>query len=479
MMLDADACHRALVARDERFDGLFFVAVKTTGVYCRPVCSARTPGRDRCIFFRTAAEAESRGFRACFRCRPELAPGAAPVDALPALVGAAVRHIEAGALNEGSIEDLASALGVTARHLRRAIHAELGISPVELAQTRRLALAKQLLHDSTLSMLDIAFASGFRSVRRFNASFRQTYGRSPTELRRLQGKARTSDSVTLRLDYRPPYDWQGIVSFLAARSVPSVERLQDGVFYRAVQIGTHRGVIAVSPLEGRRSLRVDCSRSLIGALMPLVARLRRFFDLDAHPQTIAAHLGKDARLAACVRARPGLRIPGAFDAFEASLRAILGQQVSVAAATTLAERLVCAFGEPLERPEFGLARTWPSPSAIANATEADLRALGIPAARARTLRALAAAVHARTLVLEPGADVEHVMQQLSSLPGVGDWTAHYTAMRALGWPDAFPENDLGVRKALGGVRGAEARALAEPWRPWRAYAVMHLWASLA
>jgi AraC family transcriptional regulator of adaptative response / DNA-3-methyladenine glycosylase II len=475
--LDPDACYRAILARDARFDGVFFVGVKTTGIYCRPICPARTPGRDRCLFYRTAAEAERAGFRACFRCRPELAPGLAPVDAVPRVVGEAMRRIDAGALADGTLEELARDLGVSARHLRRAMHAALGISPVELAQSRRLALARQLIADTALPLTEVAFSSGFRSLRRFNAAFRARYDCAPSRLRRTHRPAARGDTLTLTLAYRPPHDWPAMLRFLGARAVPGVEVVRDDVYLRTARLGAHRGWLAVRPVAGRAALRAEISLSLSGTLMPLRARLRRLFDLDAQPATIAAHLARDPMLAARVEARPGLRVPGAFDGFEAAVRAILGQQVSVAAATTLAGRLAARFGEPIATPHVDLARLAPVPERIASAADDDVAAIGVPKSRARTLTVLARAVTSHELSLDAATEVDGALERLAALPGIGPWTAHYLAMRAFGWPDAFPETDLGVRRALGGVSGPRARALAEPWRPWRAYGVTHLWTS--
>jgi AraC family transcriptional regulator of adaptative response / DNA-3-methyladenine glycosylase II len=482
--LDPDACYRAVLARDARFDGVFFVGVKTTGIYCRPICPARTPGRDRCLFYGTAAEAERAGFRACFRCRPELAPGLARVDAVPRVVAEAMQRIEAGALADGSLEQLAVELGVTSRHLRRAMHAALGLSPVELAQSRRLAMARQLVADTTLPLSEVAFASGFRSLRRFNSAFRARYDCAPSRLRRARRPAAPAETLTLTLAYRPPYEWPALLRFLGARAVPGVELVRGATYLRTARIGEHSGWLAVAPIAGRAALRAEISLSLSGALMPLRARLRRVFDLDAQPATIAAHLARDPVLAARVRARPGLRVPGAFDGFEAATRAVLGQQVSVAAATTLAGRLAARFGDPIATPHPELTRLAPTPDRIASAADDAIAAIGLPRARARTLNALARAVASGELSLDaPGApssgeasrELDGALDRLIALPGIGPWTAHYLAMRAFGWPDAFPETDLGVRRALGGVSGPRARALAEPWRPWRAYGVTHLW----
>jgi AraC family transcriptional regulator of adaptative response / DNA-3-methyladenine glycosylase II len=475
--LDADTCYRALSAHDARFDGVFFVAVATTGIYCRPVCRARTPRRDRCTFFRTAAEAERASFRACFRCRPELAPGHGAVDAVPRLCAAAVERIGAGFLNDGSVDDLAAALGVTARHLRRALIAEIGVSPVELGQSRRIALAKQLLQDSVLSLAEVAFASGFSSVRRFNAVFQARFGRPPSALRRERGKG--EGALAIRLDYRPPLDWEALLGFLAARATPGVEVVAGGAYHRTVRIRDARGWVVVRRDEGRDALRAEVSLSLAGALMPLGAGLRALFDLDAHPMAVAAQLGKDPDLAALVERRPGLRVPGAFDGFETMVRAILGQQVSVRAATTLCGRLVEALGEPVEAPFPGLGRLFPTPAMLARATVSSIAALGMPGARARALSAVAQAFAGGSLRLDRASDPAQAARALTALPGVGEWTAQYLSMRALGWPDAFPASDLALRKALGGLDARAATARAEAWRPFRAYAAVHLWTRVA
>jgi AraC family transcriptional regulator of adaptative response / DNA-3-methyladenine glycosylase II len=473
-----DTWYRALSARDARFDGVFFVGVQTTGIYCRPVCRARTPGADRCVFFHRAAEAERGGFRACFRCRPELAPGNGPVDSVPRLVEAAMARIEAGALNEGSLDALAGELGVTGRHLRRAMAAELGVSPVELAQSRRLALAKQLLHETGLPLAEIAFASGFSSVRRFNALFQARFGGPPSSLRRARALAET-DAISLRLDYRPPLDWPALVGFLGARAIPGVESVEGSVYRRSVRLGDRTGWIAVHHDPARPALRAEISLSLAGALMPLVGRLRALFDLDAHPTAIDAHLGADPTLAALVARRPGLRVPGAFDGFETAIRAVLGQQVSVRAATTVSGRLAHALGDPVETPFADVTRLFPRAEVVAGATEAAIATLGMPGARARTVLALAGAVASGSVRLDRRGDAARAMEQLEALPGVGAWTAHYVAMRALGWPDAFPASDLALRQALGGITARDALTTAEPWRPWRAYAALHLWTNLS
>ncbi|MFN7953364.1 MAG: AlkA N-terminal domain-containing protein [bacterium] len=484
-LLDPLVCYRAILARDRRFDGHFFVGVSTTGIYCRPICSARTPRRDRCAFFRTPAEAERAGFRACFRCRPELAPGLAPLDSIPRLVAEAARRIDEGFLNDRSVDALAAELGVTSRHLRRAMEAFLGVTPIELAQTRRLALAKQLLHDSHASLTQIALGSGFRSVRRFNSLFRERFGRAPSAMRRDHGAtiASRGPELVLRLGYRPPLDWDGLLGFLRGRAVPGVEHVANGIYRRTVAVDDDVGTLAVANDRDRAAIVVTVSPRLAGALMPITARLKSLFDLDANPHTIGQVLSRDARLAPLVSRRPGLRVPGAFDAFEAAVRAILGQQVTVRAATTLAGRLVARFGRPLAadavtESRAELTHLFPDASRLAAARVGDIASLGIVSARARAIVALAAAVADGSLRLDRHAPVDQTMRRLEELPGVGPWTAHYVAMRALRHPDAFPAADIAIRKALGGLGAREAAAQSEAWRPWRSYAVLHLWASL-
>ena len=480
-MLSDDARYDALVTRDPRFDGVFFVGVSTTGVYCRPICPARTPGRTRCSFYATAAQAEAAGFRACFRCRPELAPGntrdgrPAAVDAIDVLVAAAARRIAEGALNDASIDDLAAELGVSARHLRRATEARLGVSPVELAQTHRLALAKQLLQDTQLPITEVAFAAGFHSVRRFNAAFEQRMRSAPSEIRRAHAIA-AAGAIRLRLDYRAPYAWEELLAFLRVRAIPGVEHVDRERYRRLVNVGGETGVIEVVHADTRAALWLVVSPSLVPVLMPLVARVRRVFDLDARPDVIARVLRRDPALAASVAKRPGLRLPGAIDPFEAAIRALLGQQVSVAAATTLAGRFAAAFGTPYGG-DASLVVRFPTAAEVAQRTPEAIAAIGLPRARAAAVHGLAVAVARGALRFDGGEDLERFVMTAVALPGVGPWTAHYLAMRALHDPDAFPAEDLGVRKALGGTP-REAIARADAWRPFRSYAVMHLWNTL-
>jgi AraC family transcriptional regulator of adaptative response / DNA-3-methyladenine glycosylase II len=480
MELDTAACYRALAARDARFDGVFFVGVTTTRIYCRPLCSARTPRRENCRFFPSAAAAEGAGFRPCLRCRPELAPGNAPCDAVGRVARSAAARIEAGALDDGgSLEALAQELGLSSRQLRRAVRQELGVAPVELVQTRRLLLAKQLLAETRLPVIEVAFASGFASVRRFNALFRTRYRLTPSQVRRTSGRWAGDESVRLRLSYRPPLAWAEMLGFLSHRILAGVECIAGQTYLRTVALGKHRGWLRVEPLKGQHALTVEVSSSLVPALAPLLARLRDLFDLNARPDIIAAHLGADPRLGPAVRACPGLRVPGAFSGFELAVRAVLGQQVLVRAAATLAGRLSAALGEPMVTPWPRLNRLSPTPQRLAAADLAELTALGITRRRAATLQALGAAVAAGSVPLDPGPTPEKTIERLLELPGIGPWTAHYIAMRAGRWPDAFPHDDLGLRKATGALTARTVLELAEAWRPWRAYAAMHWWNTLS
>jgi AraC family transcriptional regulator of adaptative response / DNA-3-methyladenine glycosylase II len=479
MTIDDDVCYRALIARDVRFDGVFFVGVKTTGIYCRPVCTAKAPGRDRCWFFASAALAEQAGFRPCLRCRPERAPGHAPVDSVRSIALAAAARIEAGALSDGgSLEELAAGLGLSSRQLRRSVRKELGVSPVELAQTNRLLLAKRLIAETQLPMVQVAFAAGFESVRRFNALFRSHYRLTPSTLRRSSSKAVASDCLRLVLAYRPPLGWDAMLRFLAARAIPGVECVTGVTYHRTVGVGEHRGWLGVSPIANRNLLAVDLATALASALPSILIRLRNLFDLDARPDVIAGHLALDPLLAPWVEHQPGLRVPGAFDSFELCMRAILGQQVSVCGASTLAGRVAQRSGEAIETPLACLHRIAPTAETLSAARSTTLVGLGLPSARAESLRHLARVVARREIDLEPGVDPVATVGRLVELPGIGPWTAEYIAMRALRWPDAFPVGDLGLVKAS---RLKSANALekaAERWRPWRAYAAMHLWESL-
>ena len=379
----------------------------------------------------------------------------------------------------GSVEELAAELGVTARHLRRAVEARLGVTPVALAQTRRLALAKQLLQDTSLGLTEIAFAAGYGSVRRFNAVFAEVMGSAPGALRRKHVAGRATEiggRLELRLDHRAPYDWDAILGFLAVRAIPGVEQVIDGRYRRVVSLVGAVGTIEVRKARDRDAVVLAIDPALVPALMPLVARVRRMFDLDARPDVIGTVLARDPLLAPLVARRPGLRVPGAIDGFEAAVRAMLGQQVSVAAATTLAGRFATAFGTPIAAPRDGLAVRFPTAAEIVAVGPARIRTIGLPTARADAVHGLAVAIAAGALRLD-ALELEPFVTAATALAGIGPWTAHYLAMRALHLPDAFPAADLGIRKALGGSpRDAEARA--EAWRPFRSYAVLQLWTSL-
>jgi AraC family transcriptional regulator of adaptative response / DNA-3-methyladenine glycosylase II len=474
MELDSDACTRAVRARDRRFDGRFFVAITSTHVYCRPICPARPARRENMRFYSSAAAAEGAGFRPCLRCRPERAPGLASVDAVSRLVGAAIAGIEEHALSSARVGDLAASLGVSDRHLRRVTESELGVSPIELAQTQRLLLAKRLLADTRLSQTEIAFASGFGSVRRFNALFKSRYGLSP---RALRGSANAAQGLHCQLEFRPPFAWQHLLEYLRLRAIPGVEMADATHYRRTVAIGDAQGWIAVSMGKKDNALNVEISSSLAPVIGAVIVRVKRLFDLGAVPDAVSALLIQDPLLAKVVRRIPGLRVAGAFDGFELAVRAILGQQVSVKGATTLAGRWAQAFGAPIATPYPELNRLTPSAQQMASVTANEIAALGIVGARARCLSVLAPAVLERRVVLTFAANVEEQIDALLRLPGIGPWTAQYIAMRALHWPDAFPSGDLMLMRAAN-ANQKKLQELAEAWRPWRAYATHYLWQSL-
>lgn len=471
MELNADTGYRAILARDPRFDGVFFVGVSTTGIYCRPICPAKTPARDRCRFFGSAAAAESAGFRPCLRCRPELAPGRAHVDAVGRLAASAFSRIEEGALNELSLDELAEELGVSARHLRRSVEQAYGVAPVQLAQTQRLLSAKRLLTDTSLSIGEIAFAAGFSSVRRFNSLFQDRYRMSPGALRKAN-RAHAAQSLVCEIGYQEPFAWGELLEFLGRRAILGVEEVTDDTYRRTIRVKDRRGVVSVACVPERRALRVEMSVDLASVLPQVVGRMKRLFDTATDPAPILDRLGDLAR------DNPGLRVPGAVDGFEIAVRAIVGQQVSVSGARTIAGRLAARFGETLPETSGSLTHTFPTAHVIAVTAPEDVSILGMPRKRGETIVALARAVTSGALVLRPGRPVESVLELLKEIPGIGDWTAQYIAMRALSWPDAFPHADLGIRKALSLKNDREVLALAEAWRPWRAYAALHLWKSL-
>ncbi|MFT4563769.1 MAG: AraC family transcriptional regulator of adaptative response / DNA-3-methyladenine glycosylase II, partial [Gammaproteobacteria bacterium] len=481
-------------SHDPRFDGRIFVGVKSTGVYCRPVCSVRMPKFENCTFYGHAAGAEKAGFRPCLVCRPELAPGDAKVDAVSKLARLVLRRIEDGALNHLSVDELAREFKVCGRHMRRALHKEFGITPIELAQTQRLLHAKQLLTETDMSVTDVAFSAGFDSLRRFNGLFKSRYKLAPTALRRHsidRSSLPSSDTenaagiTSFRIDYRPPYNWHTFIAFLGARAIPGVEAIRDGVYLRTVSIGEHRGWIAVAPFVPAKrarpvhALKLTISESLQGACVPILTRVKTVFDTRANAHDIDSHLSRDPLLNRVVVDFAGMRLPGAFDGFELLLRAILGQQVSVKGATTLAGRMAAEFGDPITTPWPELTHLSPDVGRIGRADIGRIAKIGMPGKRAETIRLVARAMSAGDLVLAPGTDPDVARDTLIAFPGIGEWTASYVAMRALAWPDALPLGDLGIKKALNLTRAADILARTEAWRPWRAYAAIYLWLSLS
>ncbi|WP_280150975.1 Ada metal-binding domain-containing protein [Piscinibacter sp. XHJ-5] len=485
MTLDADAAYLVLKARDARFDGRLFVGVTSTRVYCRPICRVRTPKRENCRFFETPAQAEAEAFRPCMKCRPEIAPGPglawSVMDASRTLARQAADWLdEQAATGEApALTSLAARLGVSDRHLRRIFQAEHGVTPVQYLQTRRLLMAKQLLTDSRMPVAQVAMASGFGSLRRFNAAFAQSYRMSPTRLRGDVDDALDSgDAVCVTLSYRAPYDTARLMRFLAQRAVPGVEEIDGLVVRRTLRAGVvsdSAGWIQAEFVPPSARVRLRFAPALASASARVVAAVRRWLDLDAAPHTIGDAL----------RALPGdegLRLPGSLDAFELAVRAVLGQQVTVAAARTLARRVVERFGEPLATPWESVTRTFPAPALLARTAPERIAELGIIRTRANAIIGIAAAWDELAPKIAVHQPPEPLIDALCALPGIGPWTAHYIAMRALSWPDAFPPNDVAVLKAMkqlfdcGSQRAADD--IARAWRPWRAYAVLRLWNSL-
>jgi AraC family transcriptional regulator of adaptative response / DNA-3-methyladenine glycosylase II len=475
--LDRGACWRAHRARDARFDGRFYTAVLSTGIYCRPICPARTPRPEHCAYYPSAAAAQAAGFRPCLRCRPELAPGVAGWRGTANTVARALALISGGAWGEDDdVDALAERVGVGGRQLRRLFARHVGAPPVRVAQAQRVLLAKRLVAETRLPLSEVAAAAGFGSLRRFNEVMRRTFHRPPSALRR-PGEAPPSDgAITLALAHTAPYDWESLLAFLAARAIPGVEEVAGGAYRRTITLDGAVGTVEVRPGPRGGGLQATLRLSRVAALAPAVDRLRRLLDLDADAAAIDAHLSKDPLLARSVRARPGVRVPGAWEPFELAVRAILGQQVSVAAARTLAGRVAGRCGAPVPGAGAALARTFPGAEALARA---DLSGLGVTGARGAALGGLARAVLSDPTLLSPAAGLEATVARLALLPGIGRWTAQYVAMRALDEPDAFPEGDLGLARALarGGARCSPVALLrrAEAWRPWRAYAAMRLW----
>ncbi len=479
MTLDPEVCWRAFRGRDRRFDGRFFLAVTSTGVYCRPGCPAKLPQRRNVRFYATPAAAESAGFRACLRCRPDSAPGSAAWTGTSATVTRALRLIDDGMLTHGSLERIALRLGVTSRWLRRLFTDHVGASPLEVARSRRAHFARKLLAETALPVERVAHAAGFGGARRLREAMHTTFHRSPAALRGRRAVtpagADENGALALRLPARPPFDPRPILAFLGARAIPGIEDVRDGSYRRTIALASGEAATVEVRANGVDSVTLLASAAAATDLPRLVARATRAFDLDADAVAIAEHLSIDPRLKTAL-ARRHVRVPGSFDPFEVGVRALVGQQVSVAAARTLLGRIAEAHGTPLERPIGALTHVFPAPAALATA---PLERIGLPGARARAVRAFAVAVSSGTLDLGAFAGLDEAVSRLTALPGIGDWTAQYLALRALGEPDAFPAGDLHVRRALAGAGRVptlrEVIARAEAWRPWRGYAVIALW----
>lgn len=484
---DFERCWRAVAAKDARFDGWFYTAVTSTGIYCRPSCPARTPRRENVRFYPTAAAAQAAGFRACKRCRPDATPGSPEWDRRADAAGRAMRLIADGAVDREGVAGLAARLGYSERHLHRLLVAEAGAGPVALARARRAQTARVLLELTDVPITDVAFAAGFRSVRQFNATVREVFALAPRDLRvraraRTRSRAgggttasRTADAITLRLPCRAPFDGAALLGFLGTRAVRGVEAYDGTRYRRSLSLPHGGGVVALTPASGH--VRADLWLDDLRDLGPAVQRCRALLDLDADPVAVTGALGADPVVGPLVRAAPGRRVPGHVDGAELAFRAVVGQQVSVAGAATVAATLAARFGEPLDRPHGTITHRFPAPEALAGLQPGDAP---MPAARARTLAALARALAAGDVRLDAGADPRETRAALLALPGIGPWTADYVAMRALRDPDAFLATDLGVRKAIEALghdgRPAAVLALAERWRPYRAYANTHLWA---
>ncbi|PJK00734.1 DNA methylase [Lysobacteraceae bacterium NML91-0213] len=480
--LAPDVCERARLSRDARFDGLFFTAVRSTGIYCRPVCPAPPPRRGNVTYYPNAAAAEAAGFRPCLRCRPELAPGEGSWRRGDDTLARALQLIDDGALADAPLATLAARVQLGERQLRRLFVERIGAAPVAVHTTRRLLFAKQLLTETTLPVTTVAMESGFGSLRRFNAAFRAAYGMAPRDLRRQV--ADVSDGpLVLRLGYRPPYDFGAMLDFFHGRALPGIEQVDAQGYARVFDAGAAVGWLRVShwpsPVHAPvHALRLELQGAPAGSLLTIVQRVRRMFDLDADPQAIAAALAHDARLAPLLAAHPGLRIPSGWDGFEIAVRAVVGQQVSVAAARTVTTRLAARHGRPVPEPlaAAGYAHLFPDAATLA---DADLDRMGLPAARAAAVRSIARAVVDGTVGFRVDGTLEDFIARWTALPGIGPWTAQYIALRALGHPDAFPAGDLVLQRAAtgDGSRLAERalRARAEAWRPWRGYAVIQLW----
>jgi AraC family transcriptional regulator, regulatory protein of adaptative response / DNA-3-methyladenine glycosylase II len=473
MELDWQVCSRARLARDARFDGRFFIGVFTSGVYCRSICPAPPAKEKNVRYFPTAAAAAEAGFRPCLRCRPECSPGTPAWLGTPNTVSRALRLISESGLDEGGVEALAERLGVGSRHLRRLFLQHLGATPSAVAKTRQMHFAKKLIDETNLRMSDVALASGFGCVRRFNAGIRKVYHRTPRQIRRLarQRTPQPENHYLFRLRFRPPYDWKGILAFLAPRATPGVEAVVDGAYRRTISMNGNDGFFEVSLDEGSNVLVVRLQFGDPRSFFFITERIRSMFDLNADWAAIVQSLRTDSVLATQVDSAPGLRVPGCWNGFELATRAILGQQITVKGATLLAGRIASGLGKPFS-PADGLTHLFPAPEVLA---DAKLERIGLTRARAETIRLLARAVCDGRISFERVVDSEALLNRLCEIPGIGEWTAQYVAMRALGEPDAFPSGDLGLLRAMALGSPGELERHAEAWKPWRAYATMYLW----
>ncbi len=472
MDFDREVFSRARLSRDARFDGKFFIGVLTTRIYCRPICPARTCKEENVRYFPTAAAAAEAGFRPCLRCRPECSPGTPAWAGTSNTVSRALRLIGETGLEDGGVESLAEHLGIGSRHLRRLFLKHLGATPTAVAQTRRLHFAKKLIDETAIPMAQVALAAGFGCVRRFNAAIRSTYHRTPTQIRRRRRHTpATENQYVFHLPFRPPFDWDRLLAFLSPRATPGVETVDAGIYRSSISLNGHNGFFEVSMNERFDALIARIELPDPRLLFFVIERIRSMFDLNADWSVIAQALRSDPALSTRIDAHPGLRVPGCWNGFELATRAILGQQVSVAAATTLAGRLASAFGQPFPA-HNGLTHIFPSADRLA---DGNVASIGLPKARAETIRLLACAVCEGRIDFERVADSALLVNRLLEIRGIGKWTAQYTAMRALGEPDAFPSGDLGLRRALNVESTHELECRAERWRPWRAYAAMYLW----
>lgn len=485
MTLDHDECYRAICARDPRYDGRFFICVHTTGIFCRPICPARTPLRKNVQFVETAQAAIQLGFRACKRCRPEVKAGSAAWDLTAASIKRALRMIDAGALDEQSIEDFAERLGIGARHLRRLVKSALGVAPNRLALARRAAFARGLIEGSNLAMTEVAAASGFGSLRRFNDVVQKEFGASPTQLRANAGGSSGNGGMTLTLKAKGEANWQDLYQFYAARTIPGLDVATQGRYTRALRTGDGVCLIAIERGPGH-TIQVSVTGATIGELYAVTGRIRRALDLDTDVAAVTKALAVDKALRPALQRQSGFRLPGSWDPFELAVRAMLGQQISVKAARTLAGRIVARYGEtlPPALQGHGSTHAFPVASALADARSPDIMALGLTTARAKALIGLAAAVANDPTIFAPAQSLETLIDKLCALDGVGPWTAHYIALRAFGESDAFPSSDLGLRKAYGALTGflptaQELERAAAKWSPWRGYAAQALWTYLS